>query len=302
MVGICFGMVSCQNGQENITGESTAESEQDAQVETRIEYIYELKYEKVEFLPESAKEAWREPLIKLLANACVMVNDGEDGVNFLPPNPDLPSVAYGVSVGLFDFDLDGVPEVIVNQGGGSSGNAFYTVYDLMTGEELGSMDGGMGQIFCHYYNRENGKYEIYISYCWRMGWMGYTSCVNRILAGVSTAGEGKIIRERPYLSANYSIDAVAIPSAEEDMAGGGDFWISDQFVDHVDLYVNGEAALPDDYMAEQVSFTWDCVMIRETNFQSIPWYDVCETNDSAEVRAEKMVNALLGLDQKFLAP
>ena len=134
MVGICFGMVSCQNGQENITGESTAESEQDAQVETRIEYIYELKYEEVEFLPESAKEAWREPLIKLLANACVMVNDGEDGVNFLPPNPDLPSVAYGVSVGLFDFDLDGVPEVIVNQGGGSSGNAFYTVYDLMTGE------------------------------------------------------------------------------------------------------------------------------------------------------------------------
>lgn len=293
-------LAGCQNGKDEPV-QTPVETDPPAEVETKVDYIYELKYREVEFYDVDPTE-WREPLIKLLANACRMVPEEEgDGVDFLPPDPTLPSVAYGWSVSLFDFDLDGVPEVVVNQGGGSAGNAFYTVYDLMTGKELGDVDGGYNEVFAMHFNRDTGEYEVIVKYCWRIGWAGRSSYVTRVEWGESMGFNGKQIVQREIMSAHYSIDAIdTLPTEEEEANGIRGGWI--EYCDGVELYVEDQKADVDDYLEMQCYLDTYYTLIAETEMKTVSWYGLVSDEDDALTRATKMADALLSTGQKYVKP
>ena len=69
----------------------------------------------------SAKELWKEDLVKLLSSL----------EPYDPENPGLNSYA----VGLFDLNFDNIPEVLVAYPGGSMGNIWVHIYDLKQPDE-----------------------------------------------------------------------------------------------------------------------------------------------------------------------
>lgn len=294
-------LAGCQNG-GNTDGNVPVETDPPAEVETKVDYIYELKYREVELYGNGDVMHLREPLIKLLANACAPVKEENgDGLDFLPPDPEQPSVAYGYSMALFDFDLDGVPELVVDQGGGSAGNAFYTVYDIMTGEELGDLDGGYYQILATYFNRATGEYETIINYCWRGGWMSQSHFVTRVEWGESAGFKGKQIIQANLMSAHYSIDAIATSPTEEETANGiSGGWI--EYCDGAELYVNGQPADVADYLVAQHAMDTNYVLISETALQTFDWWDLLTSENDPLTRATKMADILLGSDQKYVKP
>lgn len=300
---LCAGMTGCYNRASFPENTSAADGDGErVEVETRIDYIYEVKNSEVQLYPEEDRASWREPLIKLLSNACVPVREeGGDGEDYLPPDPDAPSVAHGYSVGLFDFNFDGVPEVVVDQGGGSAGNAFYSVYDLMTGNELCNLDGGYNQIFGVYFNRDTGEYEIILRYQWRSGWMGRTTFITRVEHGASADFSGQAMKQINLLVANYQIDALFTePTEEETEQGVSGDWI--EYCSGVSFYVNGKEASVDDYLNECAHRDTYCMLIPETCMQEFSWRDVTADGDDATTRATKMADALLSSGQRYVKP
>lgn len=125
------------------------------------------------FIPEEEVGKWEENIASLLANTRIAVTSDDvygEILGYDAPDPTRPSVELGYDYGLLDIDLDGVPELLVNLGGGSAGNAFYEVYDIMTGENKGTLDGGYDGDICVYVDAKNGGFALVGEYVWRMGW------------------------------------------------------------------------------------------------------------------------------------
>ena len=298
---LCVGMTGCYN-RTNLPEDHTDEPTERVEAETRIDYIYEVKSSEVELYPEEDRASWREPLIKLLANACVPVREENgDGEDYLPPDPNSPSIGHGYSVGLFDFDFDGVPEVVVDHGGGSAGNASYGVYDLMTGEELCHLDGGHNQIFGVYFNRDTGEYEVILRYQWRNGWMGRSTFITRVEHGEAADFSGKALKQTNLIVASYHINALTTEPTEEqtDQGISGD-WI--EYCSGVSFYVNGKETTVDEYLNECARRDTYCMLIPETCMQEVSWSDVTADGDDATTRATKMADALLSSGQRYVKP
>ena len=296
---VCFCAGCGQNAQErNSALQSTAQSSQNV---PKPEYIHHIFHGDVTFVSEEDREAWRTPLTKLLSNkATPYWEDGSfKGYHYL--YPDQPCIENGYQLGLFDLDANGIPELLVNLGGGSAGNAFYYVYDILTGEELGSLNGGFDGSWCVYFDSRAGGYETVGQFEWRMGWNGKERFVKKATLSDTLSSGKKTVYETPWLFAYYEIDAVRMELSQEDIEAGIDqAW--GEICNKVLFYVNGSQADMDEYFFEYDRFVSDYIRIPETALQLVDWDDVCEKDEEQSVRARKMADALLSCEQEFLRP
>lgn len=292
----CLSLVSCNTGDAS-GNESTNEA-----VTEKIKYIYETKHLDCAFLSYSQKEAWRDALVSLLNNKKAPVyDDGGDLIGETCLYPDRPCIENGYDLALFDINVDGTPELLVNMGGGSAGNAFYMVYDIMTGREIGNLDGGHGNSWCIYFNRTSGKYEAIGQFQWRIGWNGRERYVNKAVITNTVDCKDDMVYETNLMYTYYSIDAVNIELTEE-MIENGCVSAHDEICNGVSFRVNGSRAYIDEYFDAQDDFTENYIRIAETGIVLIDWDDVSSDADDVLTRAEKMAQALISSDQSFLAP
>ena len=237
--------------------------------------------ENLYFLTDEELESLREPLTKLLSNREDMFNEQSDYGPFVP-DPDSPSIVDCYSCGLFDVTADGIPELIVHLWGstGSSGYGEYIIYDIKTGEDIGSIGMGWGSM-CNYYNTENQALAWVINHGMQSGYEEQYVYLNaKVLDSVKKEFVTDI-----SVSAHYSLPGL---SPDED--------------DKVVCYINGEKADWHEYDDMLYMFYVRYVRIPETEFVSISWGDVSTDEDDRFVRAEKMANALLSSGQKFIVP
>lgn len=267
--------------------------------ENKIIYEYRIAYKDIEFISKESREAWREPLTKLLSNKATPYGENGELLGYTYLYPDQPCIANGNRLGLFDFDMDGVPELLVDLGGGSAGNAFYYVYDIVTGEHLGSINGGFNKSWCIYFNSIEGKYENIGQFEWRSGWQGKQRMVMKATLTNAMSDGRKIMYESHWLYEYYEIEAVEIELTSEDIAAGvSSAW--DEIYTGAEFGVNGDKAYIEDYFAEYDSFLENYVRIPESALMLVEWEDVCDDDEDQTVRAKKMAEALLSSSQEFI--
>lgn len=125
------------------------------------------------FIPQDEVEGWREPLMKLLLNTESRIDSEGEGVEYVAPNPNEPAIPYGHYYALFQVNGDDTPELLVDLGGGTAGNAFYEAYDIYTGECVGQLSGGCNEdSWCYYYHAEDGTLGAIEHTRLRLGWAG----------------------------------------------------------------------------------------------------------------------------------
>ncbi|MBO5270131.1 MAG: hypothetical protein J6B77_05055 [Clostridia bacterium] len=287
-------------GEESVQGSDT-QAESVTEETVRTETVYRVLYEDVRFLSAQARESLRAPLTYLLSNRKVVIAEGGDILGYTSLYPDRPCIENGYQLGLFDINVDGVPELLVNLGGGSAGNAFYYVYDVQTGEQLGSLHGGHDRSWCVYFCTETGRYESIGQFEWRIGWMGKERYVHRADIGERMSGDGELLYESEWLYAYYEIDAVNVDLTKEEIdAGISSAW--DEAYTGVSFRVDGSHAYIDDYFDACDTFAQSYIRIPETALRLIDWDDVCDLKEDQSVRAEKMAEALLSSGQEFIVP
>lgn len=250
---------------------------------SKWEYTY-LCGEKIHFAGEKEAEKWREPLEKLLSNVdATIYSDDAIGaiIGHKPPNPEYPSIADGCACALYDLNLDGVPELLVDLGGGSAGNSYYQVYDIYTGENLYSIDGAQSGSLCVYYDTERKGIVNVNKFSWRSGWSG-KMCFTNIFAGESEEWS-------KCLFASYSMDMVEISEGNYDIVCTG-----------ARFELDGESIDTERYLFEIDNFEKNYIRIKETELSYIYWWDVAEDEDTPDVKGEKMAEALLSSGQKFV--
>ena len=248
------------------------------------------------FLAEEELEALREPLERLLSNEnCTIYADTPRGeiIGYRPHDPDMPSIPEGYRCGLYDATGDGIPELLVHPNGyyGSSGTATYFVYDIVTGEEIGSMDGGNSESWCVYYVTESDELVSVGSYWRRGGW----SDRYRVMTLLRYDSEEKDCYEELYLYAHLGIGH-AVPDEGAPVEEWGEEY------PYASYSVRGKDVYLDEYYAELDWFTSHCVRLPETELCLIDWDEVCEDEDDRFIRAQKMAEALLSSHQKFVVP
>lgn len=273
--------------------------------EVRVKYVYKTKYLDFEFISDEEKESWRPALVSLLNNKKTEIyQKGGDLVGYSYLYPDRPCIENGYYISLFDINVDGTPELLVNVGGGSAGNALYIVYDIMTGERIGTLDGGYYNSWCIYLNQNSGNYEAIGQFEWRCGWTGKDRFVNKAtLTSTVDDSDGCYLHEVCWMHAYYAIDSIKTPLAEQETDQDGYYLASWEEIYtgvHFDLY--GDRATIEDYFDAQDEFEQSYVRIAETGIRLIDWDDVTSKEDDVATKAEKMADALLSSDQKFLKP
>ncbi len=292
LVGCRYSVFSHQN-----------ESETLSQLSEETVYIYKTKYIDFAFLDEESREAWREPLVELLSNEKYPVYDTEEKalVGYECLYPDKPCIESGYELGLFDINTDGTPELLVNMGGGSSGNSFYYVYDIITGKALGSLDGGNIDAWCTYFNQSTGNYESIGHFEWRLGWAGKLRFVKRAMITYTDFFDEPYLYEESLMSAYYEIEAIKVPDDGNRVDGEEDYNVEEVY-SAANFYVEDKAASIEDYFYMQDYFEENYIRISETGLKLVRWDDVTSDEDSVEIKAEKMAAALLSAEQEFVCP
>ncbi len=255
---LCFSLSACRNNER--------------------EYTY-ICGEKIYFATEKETEKWREPLEKLLSNekAAVCNDDVRDYIiGYEAPNPELPSIADGYACALFDINLDGVPELLVDLGGGSAGNSCYEVYDIYTGENICDLDGAQDAYICAYYYSETREVKNISRFSWRGGWDTQLYFTTFFTPGT--------YEENAYLYSRYSMDMVN----DRIECTGAEF----------EIY--GKPSTSEDYIKEEKDFAENCIRIKETELCCIYWWEVTGDEDTPDIRGKKMAEALLSSGQKFI--
>lgn len=290
-------LISCGRA----VGNETADAETDkrgssfaqdigAEAETQIEtvYRYHLYDDRVEWISEEEKQGWREPLVAFLSRL-KEANWGERSASV----EDTLYLERGYGVSLLDITMDGVPEVLIHLGGGSSGNAFYYIYDLYTGEHLGSLDGGHDQDFCFYYDATSGKCRLLGQYWWRMGWDTRMRYICEITPNRQENGNYDTIWM--YEGCQFEM----LPDeTEKDGEDTAEAWV-EKCCNTYELW--GESVSFDDYYAEYDAFVENCSRLTQSGMQSVMWDAVEEEDDLLqEALAEKMADALLQNGQQYI--
>ncbi len=288
---ICLLMLFGISGCENQNGENTCDQVSDFCV---------INGKKMYFLDDGEKAKLREPLIKLLSNETREIYaDSPMGeiIGYEAYDPDLPTIPEGYACGLYDVSGDGIPELLVHPRGyfGSSGTVTYFVYDIFTGEAIGSIDGGNGESWCVYYITETDELRSVGSYWRRGGW----SERYRVMTFLRYEDD-HICGEELYLYSHLSIDGETIETGDvnEDGVPIGK-WVESYPYSRYSVY--GEDAYLDDYYAEIDWFHKNGIRIPETELQMINWWNATRADDRF-VRAEQMADALLTTTQKFIVP
>lgn len=257
------------------------------------------------FADQAEKDTWIEPLTKLLSNVTPMPGDrsaspAEGGPEGHAEDENAPAVPASLACALLDITADGVPELLVFPlgGGGSSGNAYYEVFDIFSGENLGSMDGGYDDQWCYYYDTEGDEYRLYGHFWWRIGWSGRQRHIQKI----AFLEERQTYESVSYLREEYHLDALL-----ETTPDGLEGW--EEICTGVDYYLNSQSAYLDDYYAEYDHFRETCILIPETGLTLVRWSDLYgedfDYSAPPELRAEyaaAMAHALTHTEQAFLKP
>lgn len=249
------------------------------------------EYQEV-YVSDAVKAEWYAPLVKLLSNQEESYGNPQDGIiGYEPPRPDDPSIAAGCDMGLFDVNLDGVPELLLNLGGGSAGNDYFYVYDIFTGENIGTINGGGSEAWAVYYDVENNKYITIGRYDWRSGDSGSRHFVKTIIYDENNHE----YREKSLFFSSYEYDKI------ERVDENGDFSGIDIEIADVSFGVNGESSEFQNYHYEITEFYQKHCLVPYTGIKLFYWSDVSDEDDSYQERAEKMANMLLyGSEQKFI--
>ena len=278
---VIFIMIVCAGCQQEAAKDcldSTVGTESQSQGETitNAEYIYRISYKDIEFISPETYESWRGPLVKLLSNKAIPYGSGGEIMGYTYLYPDQPCIANGYQLGLFDFDMDAVPELLVNLGGGSAGNAYYYVYDIMTGELLGSLGGGFDKSWCAYFNLDTGKYEIIGQFEWRVGWQGKERIMRKAtLTNTMSDNQKKIVYDTSWLYAYYEIDAAELELTQEEIDDGiHASW--HEIYTGAEFRVNGNGASIYTYFSEYDFFLEYYIRIPETALLLVDWDDVCD--------------------------
>lgn len=248
------------------------------------------------FVDDAEKERWLEPLTTLLSTFTP-----PPGERSIPQESEgIPPIPMSHACGLLDVTADGIPELLVYPfgGGGSSGNAFYHIFDIFTGIELGTMDGGHEDQWCYYYDTVADECRLYGQFSWRYGWSGRERHVQRV-AYIEERQEYDSI---PYLRSYHSIDAVAVTDPD-----GVEGW--NEVYDSTEYFLNERPVSLDDFYWEYDEFTRTCIRIPETGFQLIWWdriadeeHDYSDSEGYYARQAPRMAYALIHSEQEFLAP
>ena len=243
------------------------------------------------FVSAEQRRAWQEPLAQLLSN--VLVPYGENGEILgyeATVDPHRPAIVQCYRCGLFDVTQDGTPELLVHPFGyfGSSGTATYFIYDIYTGQRLGEMSGGMGQLWSVYLDTEAKDFELIGQYWLRGGWSWRTRCV------VTLSYDPAIPEsyESEYLRSEHEI------GMEEVGTQGSDDWI--ETYPDTTYYVYGREVSLDEYYATYEQFFTRYVRIPETDLLLYDWDEVAPDEEDYEVRGQKMAAALVASDQQFI--
>ena len=228
------------------------------------------------FASQKDKEAWRKPLERLLANAYgVSAEDRED-----PTYKDLPTFWGGKECALLDVTLDGVPELIINYGGGTAGNHAYGIFDLYTGADLGSFDADHEDDWRVYYNTDLDLICLMGVYGFREGWdINYT--FHSQLAYNAERGEytSRVLYETRSVIKNMNDDSPQVT-----------YYVGDQKVSEAD------------YTAAMEAYEQSYLELENTKLTFFSWYDLDAEEDNAKDRAKKMADLLLSSEQRFLLP
>ena len=228
--------------------------------------------DEITYVTSDQKEAWRKPLEKLLANVGDTFNAAED-----PDYDDILSIPKGYDCGLLDVNFDSIPEVVINFGGGTAGNATYSIYDLYTGREIGFFDGAIQDAWCVYYDTAAKTLCHMSEFKLREGW----DKSHHVLARL-----------------NYQLE-------ENEYHGQWHLWrteVVDQSGDllYCNYKLDGKAATAEAYAAAHAAFQQNCQMQNGTRMVLISWSDVSDSEDDAKTRGRKMAEALLSSEQAFI--
>ncbi len=285
--------VSCDSVIQHNTETATEDMEASATEsnDENIRYTYVIKYKELSFASNEQKQAWRSDLLQLIENEGTVRYEDESYAGYDFPYPDRPGIKRGYYLGLFDIDIDGTPELLVDMGGGSAGNSFYDVYSIKSGERLGSINGGADNSWCIYFNTKTGKYEAVGQFEWRMGWMNKLRFINKAVIADNSFGSC-ILNEWEYLFSSYSLDALHLVPTEERNDPNIEY-IWEDICTGADFFINGSKVNANEYFAEYDDFLITTVRIPETAIHLI--------RRSEYDTAEEIVDALLSLNQKFIS-
>ena len=303
IISLMIISIGCQQKTEKDCLDITVgtESQSHGETTTNVKHIYRITYEDIEFISPETYESWRDPLTKLLSNKAIPYGSGGEIMGYTYLYPDQPCIVNGYQLGLFDFDMDAVPELLVNLGGGSAGNAYYYVYDIITGELLGSLDGGFDKSWCTYFNLDTGKYENIGQFEWRVGWQGKERIMRKATLTNTMSDNRKILYDSSWLYAYYEIDAAELELTQAEIDEGiHSSW--DQIYTGVEFRVNGNESYIGAYFSEYDFFLENYIRIPETALLLVDWDDVCDYDEDQTVRSKKMTDALLSSKQQFIQP
>lgn len=230
----------------------------------------------ITFASKKDKEAWRKPLERLLSNARELGAEDYDD----PTYKDLPTFWDGYGCALFDVNLDGVPELIINYGGGSAGNHFYEIFDFYTGASLGSFDGDAKDDWRLYYNTDLDLICLMGVYGFREGWDIRYTYHSQLTYNA----------ERGEYTPRVLYEAKSVMEELDDDDPIMVYYVADKKVSEAE------------YTAAMEAYERSYLELEGTKLTFVSWRDVDEEGDSYKERAKKMTDALLSLEQRFHLP
>lgn len=252
----------------------------------------------IRLVDDKQRQEWEIPLAKLLSN--VQVPYGEHGEIMgyqAAVDPNAPSIPACYTCGLLDITSDGVPELLVHPlgYGGSAGNATYFIYDIYSGKELGSIDGGHEGAWCVYYDTEADEYCLIGQYWWRYGWPER----DRFIKKVKYDAELQQYTEDDYFRTYHAVDVVWEETTDTDSSQSVE-WA--EGYSRTTFYLYSEKVSMDTYYAEYDRFVKTYIRIPETELVLFYWDDISDDEDSYEEKGRKMARALVNSEQAFILP
>lgn len=246
----------------------------------------------------SAEETlvWRESLSELLKEAFLAWEEAPKS-EWDVMSTDLSAVATSYACGLLDVTADGIPELLVHPLGhfGSSGTVTYYIYDVASGSYLGYLDSGNNESICAYYDLRSESTVMIGQYWLRFGWDARSQYIQML----GYDPENSEYRSQCFLESSHQIVMKHSQMTDEN---GNVIDVYDESHCESTYYLRGDQIPIEEYDAEQRLFLKNCIRIPETEFKLVRWGEISDDTDSDAVKIEKMTDALLSAEQKFLKP